>query len=372
MSTAKSSLEDEEKKYFDKCVHSFRFYRKHALENLRKNIKDYQALPPSHQSMLKSFMKQQTDVKHCIEMNFMFILHMLDDVQDMFRPDQEMRSDNSPEASDSDNCEAERKCASGEGLSQGDMDRVYTTLRQFVRDWSTEGQGERDKCYSPIINAVCNRYKDPAGVSVLVPGAGLGRLAFEFVARGYSCEGNEFSIFMLIGSNFVLNKIDSVSFEIFPWSTCTTNNVTHADRVRSITVPDIVTTQIPESAQFGMCAGDFTEVYAKDSARFDVVAASFFLDTAHNIIEYIELIHKVLKPGGHMITLGPLLYHYAGMPGQPSLEIPWEDVLSIIEQVGFVIEEIEDVADVPYIENHMSMVSVLYKCKFLVARKQEN
>ena len=121
-----------------------------------------------------------------------------------------------------------------------------------------------------------------------------------------------------------------------------------------------------------MCAGDFTEVYAKDSARFDVVAASFFLDTAHNIIEYIELIHKVLKPGGHMITLGPLLYHYAGMPGQPSLEIPWEDVLSIIEQVGFVIEEIEDVADVPYIENHMSMVSVLYKCKFLVARKQEN
>ena len=43
-------------------------------------------------------------------------------------------------------------------------------------------------------------------VQVLVPGAGLGRLAFEIAKRGYSCQGNEFSLFMLFASNFVLNK----------------------------------------------------------------------------------------------------------------------------------------------------------------------
>ena len=48
---------------------------------------------------------------------------------------------------------------------------------------------------------------DPAEVSVLVPGAGLGRLAFEIARRGYTCQGNEFSLFMLFASNFVLNKL---------------------------------------------------------------------------------------------------------------------------------------------------------------------
>ena len=43
-------------------------------------------------------------------------------------------------------------------------------------------------------------------VSVLVPGAGLGRLAYEIASRGFTCQGNEFSMHMLFGSNFILNR----------------------------------------------------------------------------------------------------------------------------------------------------------------------
>lgn len=43
-------------------------------------------------------------------------------------------------------------------------------------------------------------------VKVLVPGAGLGRLAWELANLGYTCQGNEFSFFMLLASNFILNK----------------------------------------------------------------------------------------------------------------------------------------------------------------------
>ena len=43
-------------------------------------------------------------------------------------------------------------------------------------------------------------------MKVLVPGAGLGRLALEIARQGYTCQGNEFSLFMLFASNFVLNK----------------------------------------------------------------------------------------------------------------------------------------------------------------------
>lgn len=54
---------------------------------------------------------------------------------------------------------------------------------------------------------------DPSTVYVLVPGAGLGRLAFELAKHGYCCQGNEWSLFMLFGSNFVLNKWVLVSTE---------------------------------------------------------------------------------------------------------------------------------------------------------------
>ena len=54
------------------------------------------------------------------------------------------------------------------------------------------------------------------------------------------------------------------------------------------------------------------------------MVTSFFLDTAHNVLDYIELIHQILKPGGHWINLGPLLYHFADIPGELSIEPPYE------------------------------------------------
>lgn len=366
--SSKTDLEDEEKKYFDKCVRSFKFYKVYALKTLQKSIKDFQELPLYHQKMLKNFMSQQAEIRKCIEYNYMFILHMLEDVQEMFQSG--LSDDNNDLSDENEDTNINSSHNLGDELSQGDLDRVYTTVRQFVRDWSSQGQLERDKCYAPIINAVISRYTNPDQVEILVPGAGLGRLAFEFATRGFNCEGNEFSIFMLIASNFVLNKTASLKFEIYPWSTCSTNNNSHADRVALVEVPDVDTTNIPESVKFGMCAGDFTEVYAKDINRFHVVAASFFLDTAHNIIAYLELIYKILKPGGYLISLGPLLYHYAGLPEQPSLELPWEDLIVIIKELGFIIEELRDIENVPYIANNVSMLNVCYTCKFIVARKQ--
>ena len=112
----------------------------------------------------------------------------------------------------------------GAGTSAVDFEKIQSTLKQFVRDWSDAGKEERDMCYTPILKELENLYprnsdKDDSGVDqtresgisrnnikVLVPGAGLGRLAYDIARSGFECQGNEFSLYMLFGSNYVLNR----------------------------------------------------------------------------------------------------------------------------------------------------------------------
>lgn len=77
------------------------------------------------------------------------------------------------------------------------------------------GAIERESCYRPVIDAVLERFADvdaKKDIQILVPGAGLGRLAWDFAKLGFSCQGNEFSLFMLFVSNFILNRCIEVSF----------------------------------------------------------------------------------------------------------------------------------------------------------------
>jgi len=38
------------------------------------------------------------------------------------------------------------------------MDKVKSTIKQFVRDWSEEGKEERNACYQPIISEILERF----------------------------------------------------------------------------------------------------------------------------------------------------------------------------------------------------------------------
>lgn len=71
--------------------------------------------------------------------------------------------------------------------------------------------------------------------------------------------------------------------------------------------------------KFSMAAGNFVEIYggADNKETWDCVVTCFFLDTAPVVMEYMETIHHCLKPGGHWINLGPLLYHWCVLPLLP-------------------------------------------------------
>ena len=99
--------------------------------------------------------------------------------------------------------------------------RNLDILHSFYREWSKEGENERESCFNPILNELTS-YFNPISIPyqkrILVPGCGLARLPLEIVKLGLCCEGNEFSAYMCMSSNFVLNGLEAgEKFTIYPW-----------------------------------------------------------------------------------------------------------------------------------------------------------
>jgi len=92
------------------------------------------------------------------------------------------------------------------------------------------------------------------------------------------------------------------------------------------------------------------------------------MDTAKNIVEYIRMIHSILKPGAFWLNVGPLLYHYEDMSGEASLELSWNEVRHIIVQAGFAIQS-EDCVQTTYATNQLSMFQSHYNCIRFTAQK---
>lgn len=97
----------------------------------------------------------------------------------------------------------------------------------------------------------------------------------------------------------------------------------------------------------------------------------FFIDTAHNIIEYVETIYNCLKPGGIWINLGPLLYHFADTDGELSVELSYEDLKSVIVQLGFIYLKEEINLPCRYTQNNESMLKYQYDSVMFVCQKSE-
>ncbi|KAJ9479576.1 Carnosine N-methyltransferase [Pseudozyma hubeiensis] len=269
-------------------------------------------------------------------------------------------------------------------ISGHEIDKIQSTLKQFVRDWSREGEKERSAVYGPLMDAVTHRYgkidfENRGHVRVLVPGAGLGRLAFEYAAEGYSCQGNEFSFYMLLASHYILNKSSQIDEHvIYPFVHSSSNWRTADDMLRSIRIPDVLPSSLPQTSEFSMVAGEFCEVYSKpDEARaWHVVATCFFIDTAKNVLRYLETLNHVLPIGGHWINAGPLLWHFeysgnsrGGSGESLSIELTLDELIQLLPKMGFELEERRELQPTPYTGMLNGMLQYHYSPEFFVCRK---
>lgn len=138
MSGADGTSEDArqaERVHFESIVQAFLYYRVHAYRVVSKGEASFSRLPRAHQKILSHIPAKFLSQKQCIEANQKLLTAIVEHASSF--------------AANSDLLQG--SChhfpeISGEGL---DMDKIRCTLRQFVRDWSSEGRSERMQASFP-------------------------------------------------------------------------------------------------------------------------------------------------------------------------------------------------------------------------------
>eukprot|EP00002_Diphylleia_rotans_P027145 TRINITY_DN5430_c0_g1_i3.p1 TRINITY_DN5430_c0_g1~~TRINITY_DN5430_c0_g1_i3.p1 ORF type:complete len:354 (+),score=78.41 TRINITY_DN5430_c0_g1_i3:59-1120(+) len=280
----------EEQQHFTEIIYSFLCYERFSDSLVRHALREYDHIPENHQKLLRNYKSRISSIKECAKIN-------MDVLTRIARPEFLL-----PDGS----FDFDQEIQKGPPLGRN-MEKVQGTLKQFVREWSAEGAVERKMCFDPLLKDLSQAFPEQSerkDKKVLIPGTGLGRLAWEAARLGFQSEGNEFSYFMLLGSNFILNQYDGSQMTIHPFIFQWSNMQSSVDQLRAIKIPDVDPFDLPEGARFSMSAGDFTEIYQDHQEEYDAVCTCFFLDTAHNIVEYVEIISRILKPGGVWANFG--------------------------------------------------------------------
>jgi carnosine N-methyltransferase len=357
----------DERQHFDKVLAAFDAYRERTLARIGDMERHAARLAPCHRELLHLEAKFDA-LRRAAEQNGLVIDSIVEPHHSLFNPRDPDEGGLRPD-------HTHRYRDARASISESDMDKVKSTLKQFVRDWSAEGAAERAACYGPLLADIARLLPADAAARratrVLVPGAGLGRLAWECARLGFGTQGNECSYFMLLAANHVLNRDPRLGqAELHPFIHQSINVRSPADQLRAVAVPDVAPSALPEDVPFSMCAGDFVTAYAQQVGEWDCIVTCFFIDTARDISEYVRTIYAALKPGGLWLNLGPLLYHYAEMgAAEFSVELSWEELRAMIAMEGFEIELEEWLLDVTYASNIRSMLRMVYDCVHTVCRK---
>ena len=254
-----------------------------------------------------------------------------------------------------------------ENYAKNEFSRLnYACFMYIIRDWTKENKEERELNYTPIINEV-QKYIKP-GSKILVPGGGLCRLSYEIGKLGYEVDINEYGVINLILCDFIFNNSQKDKYSFQPLIRCFNNFLKEDDIFKKYTFPDEDIKL--EKGKLKMLPGDFTQILNGVNDFYECVVTCFFIDTAKNILEYIEIIERVLKKGGIWINFGPLSYHWTSS-NEISIELPYDKLKETIINYGFEILSEDDNREINYCEIKDFLKNDYFRCVFFTAKKKE-
>jgi carnosine N-methyltransferase len=214
-----------------------------------------------------------------------------------------------------------RTSARDRGMKQ-DIGRVRESLKHLVRDWGSEGARERETIFAPILTEL---KKIPAERRsrhrVLVPGAGLGRLAWEianmgqwsqtvisfhsFLELGFDTTSCELSYYMNLSLRFLLSPQTTTTPDqhtVHPYVHWWSHQRSNHNTFRGISIPDVLPRRMPnwtvlEEDFLGLShprpvpSNGIVEPQGgpNENKGYDTIVTLYFIDTASNIISYVSL-----------------------------------------------------------------------------------
>jgi hypothetical protein len=268
--------------------------------------------------------------------------------------------------------------------------RVIESLGHFVRDWCEEGSAELDFLISKVVSDL-NRViplQQRSRTCIVVPGSGLGRIAHEVAVLGLGPDERfgavhavEYSGLMHLCNSYVY-AADGQEPNISAHIHGSSNIVATLSQFRTSRV------KWPQSRpnNLELHHEDFRYFKVPNADLFDnvVVVSVFFMDTAENIVEYMDAIQGLTSPSrrnsikrGYWINLGPLKYGSASQA-----ELTAEELAQVRRAMGWIdvdyantIEHPHEYANnglVGYITDRQSMWQGFYGLSTWTAGRKEN
>lgn len=196
--------------------------------------------------------------------------------------------------------------------------RVIEVLGHIARDWTSFGSDEVEPLMDYIIKSLnkCIPNEERSLTAIVIPGSGLGRLAHE-VALATSgglkfkdIYAAECSGLMHVCNDFIYSSTESYTIQPFVHSN--SNFYNNSQQFRKLSINSQLK---PDNLH--LIYDDFRNFELPDSSLYRnvVVVTAFFLDTAENLMDYLDKIEKLTTPSvknkarkGYWINIGPLKY----------------------------------------------------------------
>ena len=247
----------------------------------------------------------------------------------------------------------------------------------LMRDWTLESKPERDNNYGGVLKELKKyiNYDDKElmkkkNFKALVPGNGCSRMTFELAKRGFEVEANDFCYIYILCDDYLFNYSHKNEFQFCPSIHSFSNFYDINSVTKKYSFPDVdIREELKqnEAKPITFVKGDFLKLYKGKKDLYDCIVTLFFIDVSKNIIEYVEIMHDLLKKGGVWINLGCLDYFHSkdGL----SIDLTWDELRLVIQNYDFELKN-EVTAFVPYGVKQGSMVSDSYGTVFFTAMKK--
>ena len=205
----------------------------------------------------------------------------------------------------------------------------------------------------------------------MVPGASVGRLPFDIAIQHPNVEvlTNEENLSLYYASNFILQNCKTANeYTIYPKLSALKNKIFSDDAMAPSAFPDVI--KNAEEVNLTIAPRSFPDLCKDhlDEESVDCVLTHFVLDTAHNVVEYISLVEKILKKDGVWINMGGLDYMYEHLDNEKSIELSYETLKGILIDFGFMFMKNEILDRYEYSVNH-SNVKQMFNCPCFVVYK---